>query len=359
MSEPLITIKDLNFFFGQGEARNQILFDINIEFMRGEVIIMTGPSGSGKTTLLTLIGALRTVQQGSLVVSKREYSGLNEKELVKARRNIGFIFQLHNLFDSLTAIQNVQMPMDLKEYTRKQRHELATDVLSKLGLAERLYYKPAALSGGQRQRVAIGRAIVNKPQIILADEPTAALDTEIGRHVIGTLKTTAKENNGVVLIVTHDSRVLDFADRIINMVDGRIASDILVEKSIALCEYLTKSKVFLGLTPAELTEIAYKMKMEKFKPDETIIYQGEEGEKFYIIDEGEVTVQVDGSPVATLGKGDFFGEMALVTGQKRNATCIAKCNSKLFSLDKDAFQKARAACESLPEQLIKVFFQRG
>jgi putative ABC transport system ATP-binding protein len=154
----------------------------------------------------------------------RELVGLGNRQLVEVRRNIGFIFQSHNLFESLTAAQNVEMAVELTGNFRNKRQQ-AEGILAKVGLADRADYKPAALSGGQKQRVAIARALVNQPQLILADEPTAALDKKSGRDVVTLMQQLAKEENCTILMVTHDNRILDVADRLINLVDGRLESD--------------------------------------------------------------------------------------------------------------------------------------
>jgi putative ABC transport system ATP-binding protein len=225
VAEPVaVRIRNLNFFFGQGDLRKQVLYDIDLDLPYGQIVIMTGPSGSGKTTLLTLIGALRTVRQGSLSVLDQEIVGLGRSQLVDVRRNIGFIFQAHNLFDSLTASKNVEMAIELTEEWQEKR-ERAVEMLSQLGLSDRVDYKPKSLSGGQKQRVAIARALVNQPPLILADEPTAALDKKSGRDVVTLMQKLAKEEGRTILMVTHDNRILDVADRIITMVDGRLETD--------------------------------------------------------------------------------------------------------------------------------------
>lgn len=224
LEAPAVQIHKLNYFFGQGDLRKQVLFDINLALPRGQIVIMTGPSGSGKTTLLTLIGALRTVRDGSLEVLGQQIVGLSKGQLVEVRRNIGFIFQAHNLFDSLTASQNVEMAIELTN-DWKEKRQRAVDVLSQLGLGDRVDYKPKALSGGQKQRVAIARALANHPPLILADEPTAALDKKSGRDVVTLMQHLAKEEGRTILMVTHDNRILDVADRIITLVDGRLESD--------------------------------------------------------------------------------------------------------------------------------------
>lgn len=227
--ELAIKIEHLNFYFGEGELKKQVLYDISLELPKGQIVILTGPSGSGKTTLLTLIGALRTLQEGSLNVLGNELVGLRNKELIGIRRNIGFIFQAHNLFESLTASQNVEMSVELTSRLSQKRQQ-ATDMLSKLGLGDRVDYKPKALSGGQKQRVAIARALVNRPKIILADEPTAALDKASGRDVVNLMRQLCEAQGSTVLMVTHDNRILDVADRIINLVDGRLESDTSPER---------------------------------------------------------------------------------------------------------------------------------
>lgn len=219
-----VQIRNLNYYYGQGELRTQVLHDINLDLPKGQIVIMTGPSGSGKTTLLSLIGALRSAQEGSLKVLGRELVGLNNSQLVEVRRSIGFIFQAHNLFDSLTAAQNVAMAVELTENWREKRQR-AVNMLSQVSLLNRVDYKPNALSGGQKQRVAIARALVNQPLLILADEPTAALDKKSSRQVVSLMQKLAKEQGCTILIVTHDNGILDVADRIVNLKDGYLESD--------------------------------------------------------------------------------------------------------------------------------------
>jgi putative ABC transport system ATP-binding protein len=216
---PTIQIENLNHSFGEGNLQKPVLININLEINAGEIIILTGPSGSGKTTLLTLIGALRSMQDGSLKILDRELKGASQKELVATRNRIGFIFQAHNLLKSLTAWENVTMPLKLQPQIQN-RQKLAVEILTTLGLSDRTHYYPENLSGGQKQRVAIARALVSKPQLILADEPTAALDSKSGREVVNLMQGLAKEQGCTILMVTHDNRILDVADRIIQMEDG-------------------------------------------------------------------------------------------------------------------------------------------
>ncbi|MDY6939105.1 MAG: DevA family ABC transporter ATP-binding protein [Cyanobacteriota bacterium] len=222
--EPVIAIHQLDHYFGSGQLRKQVLFDINLEIAPGEIVIMTGPSGSGKTTLLTLMGGLRSAQSGSLNILGRELCQASENQLVKVRRNSGYIFQAHNLHGSLTALENVQMGLEVHgKFSKADRHRRAAEMLTQVGLKERIDYYPSDLSGGQKQRVAIARALASRPKIVLADEPTAALDKKSGRDVVDIMHDLAKQQGCTILLVTHDNRILDIADRIIYMEDGRLS----------------------------------------------------------------------------------------------------------------------------------------
>jgi len=224
MKESVIKIENLNFAFGAGALRKQILFDVNLRVATGEIVIMTGPSGGGKTTLLTLIGALRSAQEGSVQVLGKELLGAGEREMVAVRRYIGYIFQAHNLLKSITARQNVLMSLELHEqFSPIERSEKAAEMLAAVGLEDHLDKIPDRLSGGQKQRVAIARALAAQPKLILADEPTAALDSRSGRNVVDILQKLAREQGSSILLVTHDNRILDIADRIVNMEDGRLS----------------------------------------------------------------------------------------------------------------------------------------
>lgn len=224
-AEPVIRIDRVSHFFGTGTLRKQILYDVTTDIYPGEIVIMTGPSGSGKTTLLTLIGGLRSAQEGSLKVLGEELRDADTERLVRVRRNIGYIFQAHNLLDSISARQNVEMSLQLhKDVSKQESRKRATDTLNAVGLSHRIDHYPDQLSGGQKQRVAIARALVGNPRIVLADEPTASLDKESGRDVVEIMHTLAKKRGCAVLLVTHDNRILDIADRIIHMEDGRLQS---------------------------------------------------------------------------------------------------------------------------------------
>jgi len=232
METSVVVIKELNHHFGLRSLRSQVLFDISLKIKSGEIIVMTGPSGSGKTTLLTLIGGLRSVQSGSLKVIDEELYGASHAKLVKIRRQIGYIFQAHNLLEFLTARQNVQMALELhKEIPDRLARIRSEAMLQAVKLGDRVNYYPDKLSGGQKQRVAIARALVSRPKLVLADEPTAALDSKSGRNAVNLMQQLAKEQECAILMVTHDNRILDIADRTIHMEDGRLLGETLLLKS--------------------------------------------------------------------------------------------------------------------------------
>ncbi len=224
-SNTLVEIRRVNHFYGEGALRRQVLFDISADIHGGETVILNGPSGSGKTTLLTLIGGLRSTQDGSLKVLGHELQGAAEGALVKVRRHIGYIFQAHNLLESLTVRQNVLMALQVhSDMPRRAAEARCAEALAAVGLADRMHDHPDQLSGGQKQRVAIARALAGRPQLILADEPTASLDKKSGHDVAQLLHQLAKTEGCAVLLVTHDNRILDVADRIMHLEDGRLST---------------------------------------------------------------------------------------------------------------------------------------
>jgi putative ABC transport system ATP-binding protein len=220
-----IAIAGLGYAYGEGELRRPVLRDVELTVEPGEILLLTGPSGSGKTTLLTLIGALRAMQEGSARVLGLELSGAAEAARVALRRRIGFIFQNHNLLGFLTARQNVAMALETEALVpERERLRRAGELLAAVGLAEHADRVPAKLSGGQRQRVAVARALVAGPGLVLADEPTAALDRKSGSEVVHLLRDLARSRDVPILMVTHDPRILDIADRVVAMEDGRIVA---------------------------------------------------------------------------------------------------------------------------------------
>jgi putative ABC transport system ATP-binding protein len=258
-----VAFSGVNHYFGHGELRKQILFEVSAEIEPGQIVIITGPSGSGKTTLITLIGALRSTQEGTLKVLGHELQGASPSHLNEVRKKIGFIFQAHNLLGSLTASQNVEMSALLdRNVSRADAAKRAREMLEHVGLGHRIDHYPNQLSGGEKQRVAIARALVRSPRIILADEPTASLDKKSGRDVVNLMHDLAKSQGVTVLLVTHDNRILDVADRIIHLEDGRLSSftNAVIESTRRMMELLIEQN-----RKGELTHRVRDMGLEEFK----------------------------------------------------------------------------------------------
>lgn len=418
--EPLLRVRGVNHSFGTGEAKTQVLFDNDLEVMPGELVIMSGPSGSGKTTLLTLIGGLRGLQTGEIEIwdgnlgAYHKLNGLDETGLVQTRRLIGFIFQRHNLFDSLRAVQNVRMARELFPPGADDDADIQR-LLTYLGLGHRVSYKPAGLSGGQRQRVAVARALINKPKLILADEPTAALDANSGLAVVTLLQHLARERDMVELaalvrkpgdhddetgklteeqaamipemtrekgatslIVTHDSRIMNRADRIVHMERGKIVSNVVVAERLFVAEGLRRCGFFAAILPEQQQAIADGVcvglhpdlpakpdvlakaagKLEAFAAGQTILRQGDpvtEASKFYLIRRGRVRVDRDGATVAQLGVRDFFGDRALVTSEPRNATITASEPTEVYTIGRETFRKYEAISRPFIERIRQVY----
>jgi putative ABC transport system ATP-binding protein len=242
---PPIIVQGLNHSYGKGELKKQILFDVSVEIQEGEIVIVTGPSGSGKTTMLTLVGALRSAQEGSVQILGEELLNAKASTLEKVRRQIGFIFQQHNLLAALSALQNVELGIRASgRYPRSEHRDRAKNMLNAVGLGERIHHKPDQLSGGQRQRVAIARALASEPSMLLADEPTASLDKESGREVVERMKVLAKEHGTTILLVTHDNRILDIADRIVHLEDGCLTTftDAVISNNRHMMEMLANNR---------------------------------------------------------------------------------------------------------------------
>lgn len=250
-TKPLVSVKNLNHSFGQGALQKEVLHNLNVDFMPGEIAIITGPSGSGKTTFLTLAGALRGIQQGSVLVDGIELHGGNKSQMIHARRKMGFIFQSHNLVASLSAWQNVALSLlCVKGESANSAREKAVAMLEKVGLGKHAGKKAHQLSGGQKQRVAIARALVRNPAIIMADEPTASLDRQSGREVVDLLKKLARDMGCAILLVTHDNRILDIADRIIKIEDG-----IIEETYVSMENIFNVIKELASFTPGYISFI--------------------------------------------------------------------------------------------------------
>ena len=355
---PVIRADAVTFAYGEGDARNPVLFDIGLTVAPGELVVMTGPSGSGKTTLLTLIGALRSLQGGRMEVLGHDLSTLGAAALVRVRRDIGFIFQMHNLFESLSAYENVKMALQLGGAAAAPMRERGVAMLERLGLGARVDYKPRSLSGGQRQRVAIARALANRPRLVLADEPTAALDPDSTRNVIRLFKDLTIEAGTAIVMVTNDHRIIELADRLVHMVDGRIVSDIMLNDALRICEFLKGVEGFKNLTPTELTHVAESMTKRHYMPGEVVIREGDTGHELFLVSEGEVKIERGASEVARLGPGEFFGELALMSGLPRNASVIAAAPLEAYVLGEAQFHAAIDASASFRDQLRRVYFLR-
>jgi putative ABC transport system ATP-binding protein len=224
MSEALIEAAEVAKFLGSGAAQVQALKGVNLSVKGGEVALLMGPSGSGKTTLLSVLGCMLTPTTGTVRVRGRSTEGLGPEELAKLRRdNVGFVFQSYHLFPTLNATDNVRLALDVRDERTEDAADKAKDALAKVGLSHTTGAYPRELSSGEQQRVAIARAIVADASAILADEPTAALDSENGRAIMTIL--CAKDPSRGVLVVTHDARLLPFADRVIHLEDGRIVRE--------------------------------------------------------------------------------------------------------------------------------------
>ncbi len=211
---------------GQGAGRVRALKGVSVSLMPGELTLLMGPSGSGKTTLLSILGCILAPTSGRLRIAGHDTDGLDAEELADLRRkNIGFVFQSYNLFPTLTAVENVRLALDVQGHAGDAAKVLATDALTAVGLSHRLHAYPRTMSGGEQQRVAIARALAGSPALILADEPTAALDAENGLAVMALIQQLARDKSRAVLAVTHDHRTLSYADRIITIEDGLIIDD--------------------------------------------------------------------------------------------------------------------------------------
>ena len=225
--EELVKVEGLNHWFAEAGSAHQVLFDINLAVRAGEILILTGPSGSGKTTLLTMLGGLRAAQSGSLRVLGSELLHADRRTLTRLRRRVGYIFQAHNLMPYLSALENVRLGLEVQPswlaQGRRAMDARCAAVLARVGLSERCGYGPEKLSGGQKERVAIARALVGSPRLLLADEPTAALDRDSGREVVTLFRELVQQEGSAIVMVTHDNKVLDIADRIVTLDGGRLA----------------------------------------------------------------------------------------------------------------------------------------
>ncbi|MEN9908280.1 MAG: hypothetical protein RLZZ540_1429 [Bacteroidota bacterium] len=225
MSKPLIKISNIKRDFILGNEIVYVLKGIDLEIKKGEYVALMGPSGSGKSTLMNLLGCLDTPTSGSYILNGKDVSKMKDDELAEIRnKEIGFVFQTFNLLPRTTALDNVALPMIYAGHPKSERNKRATEVLKQVDLADRMDHQPNQLSGGQRQRVAVARALVNKPSIILADEPTGNLDSKTSVEIMK-LFNEIHENGNTVILVTHEEEIASYAHRIIRLRDGLIESD--------------------------------------------------------------------------------------------------------------------------------------
>lgn len=221
--EVLLEVRDLTKVFGSGPTAVRAVDGVDLEARRGEIVLVMGPSGSGKTTLLTMIGGLLRPTSGSVRINGYDITSMKESELPHVRRKlVGFVFQAFNLLEALNARENVEVALNLDGVSGKEARSRAEQVLVDLGMRARLRFRPRTLSGGEKQRVSIARALVNGPQMILADEPTANLDSRHGHDVVVLLRDIAKQQGRTVIIVSHDHRIREVADRVLWLEDGRL-----------------------------------------------------------------------------------------------------------------------------------------
>ncbi|BCJ93136.1 ABC transporter [Anaerocolumna cellulosilytica] len=223
--EKVIEVKNVKKIYRMGSEKIFAVDDVSFDILKGEFCCLLGTSGSGKSTLLNLMAGIEKLSSGQIIIKGKRVHKMSENSLARFRqRYLGFVFQSYNLMGSMTALENVEFPLVFKRIRSKKRKKMARDMLIKVGLGSRLTHKPKEMSGGQQQRVGIARAFVAKPEIVFADEPTGNLDTKTTMEVMNLIKSIAKDNKQTIVMVTHDRRLADFADRIIHILDGKIQS---------------------------------------------------------------------------------------------------------------------------------------
>ncbi len=221
--ETIIELKNVKKIYRMGNERISAVDDVSFTIKKGEFCCLYGVSGSGKSTLLNLMAGIEKVSSGQIIIKGKNVHKMSEKSLAKFRQNnLGFVFQSYNLMNSMTALENVELPLTFKRMASKKRRKMAREMLKKVGLGARLKHKPKEMSGGQQQRVGIARAFVSNPEIVFADEPTGNLDSKTSREVMDLIKEMANTNHQTIVMVTHDKRLTEYADRIIHIFDGKI-----------------------------------------------------------------------------------------------------------------------------------------
>lgn len=230
-NDNIIEVKNVKKVYRMGNERICAVDNVSFAIRKGEFCCLYGVSGSGKSTLLNVMAGIEKITSGQIIIKGRNVHRMSEKNLAKFRQNnLGFVFQSYNLLNTMTALENVEMPLVFKHFKTKRRKKLAREILIKVGLGGRLKHKPKQMSGGQQQRVGIARAFVSNPEIVFADEPTGNLDSKTSKEVMDLIKGMARANNQTIVMVTHDRRLTQYADRIIHIFDGKIEEIELVEK---------------------------------------------------------------------------------------------------------------------------------
>ena len=230
---PLIKLENVWKIYQLGKIKLTVLREISLEIIPGSFVTIMGPSGSGKSTLLHIIGCLDTPTRGKVFWKGQDISGFSEDELAQIRgQKIGFVFQQFNLLPNLNALENVMLPMVFQGIPEEKRKERAKDLLSSMGLAERIFHRPSELSGGEQQRVAIARALANEPELIVADEPTGNIDSKTGKQVMEILTNLHKNEKKTIIVVTHDPHIASYSKKIINIKDGQIIVDQRVAEEV-------------------------------------------------------------------------------------------------------------------------------
>ena len=358
-----IRVRELNHYYGQGKRGSRCCSTINFDAYAGQIVIMTGPSGSGKTTLLTLIGTLRTVQEGSVQVLGESWPALASRTGRGPPRH-----RLH-----LSGPQPVRLAHGpakrpdgdgaVQFFAKPRFSERAEELLTRLGLGDRLDYKPDRLSGGQKQRVAIARGLAHGPKIVLADEPTAALDEQSGREVVTLLRELADQKCMTIILVTHDNRILDVADRIVNMVDGRIKSDVLVHEANVIVEFIRKARC----ASAACRSARWPRSPTRCGPSSTsraksIIRQGDR--RAISMSSAKARSKSQARRTASSGwsrrsaKESALAKRPCSRVSRATPRCARRSQTLLYVLGEDDFREAIDASESLREELHKVLFER-
>jgi putative ABC transport system ATP-binding protein len=276
-TEKIIEVKNVKKIYRMGSEKIYAVDDVSFEILKGEFCCLLGTSGSGKSTLLNLMAGIEKLSSGQIFIKGKKIHRMNENSLARFRqRYLGFVFQSYNLMSSMTALENVEFPLVFKRIRGRKRKKMARDMLIKVGLESRMSHKPKEMSGGQQQRVGIARAFVARPEIVFADEPTGNLDTKTAMEVMNLIKSIAKDNNQTIVMVTHDRRLADFADRIIHILDGKIQS-IEVTKDIKVVKGTDELEDMATIVVNEEDELHTNKESKEQLVNELVIHEEPQG----------------------------------------------------------------------------------